>query len=75
IGDIKATESIWSKLDTQYENYEAGKENLGLPSKEKSESEGNNDNRVYMVIAALVIIGGIAMGFLLYKKFRRKIEK
>jgi hypothetical protein len=75
IGDIKATESIWSKLDTQYENYEAGKENLGLPSKEKSESEGNNDNRVYMVIAVLVIIGGIAMGFLLYKKFRRKIEK
>lgn len=75
IGDIKVTESIWSKLDTQYENYEAGKENLGLPSKEKSESEGNNDNRAYMAIAAFVIIGGIAMGFLLYKKFRRKIEK
>lgn len=75
IGDIKATESIWSKLDTQYENYEAGKGNLGLPSKEKSESEGNNNNRVYMAIAALVIVGGTAMGFLLYKKFRRKIEK
>lgn len=31
IGDLKSQESIWSKLDTQYENYEAGKENLALP--------------------------------------------
>lgn len=31
VGDIKSGETIWDRLDKQYENYEAERENLKLP--------------------------------------------